>query len=159
MATLIHCPTNVAVLLVAIRRDDGLLVIPTDSGDIPGIVRRINPSLPINPQLLAMAEERAGVPQLEVFIWQEFACEINLTDGERATVYAARAIKTPDTVPTDAKPLPEILRGMPANRNRVAYMKAMQVFSGALEEQTKALDLEEVRRHLMNTSDKCPDLP
>jgi hypothetical protein len=48
--------------------------------------------------------------------------------------------------------MPEILRAMPADRNRVTYMKALQVFSGALEEQTKALDLEEVRKHINGLS-------
>ena len=154
MATLIHCPTDTAVLLVAIRREDGLLVIPTDSGEIPGIVRTINSSLPINPQLLEIAEERTGLPKIEIFIWQEFECQIQLPNGEPATIYAAKTIKTPDEIPADAKTLPEILRAMPANRNRVAYMKAMQVISGALEEQTKALDLEEVRRHINSLAQK-----
>jgi hypothetical protein len=154
MATLIHCPTDIAVLLVAVKREDGLLVLPTDGGDVPGIICQVNPSLPINPQLLDAAAHRTGLPKIEIAIWQEFQCEIQMPNGALATVYAARTIKTPNVVPTDAKPLPELMRSMPPNRNRVAYMKAMQVFSGALEEQTKALDLDEVRRHINSLSPK-----
>lgn len=154
MTTLIHCPTDIAVLLVAVKRDDGLIVIPTDAGDVPGIICNVDPSLPINPQLLDAASQRTGLPKIEISVWQEFQCEIQMPEGLPATVYAARALKIPDSVPTDAKPLPELMRSMPPNRNRVAYMKALQVFSGALEEQTKALDLEEVRRHISSLSDK-----
>jgi hypothetical protein len=154
VATLIHCPTDVAVLLLALKRDDGLLLIPTDEGPIPGIVRRVHTALPINPQLQDMAFERTGIPRLEISIWQEFQDTITMPDGGKATVYAARSLVHPEDMPQDAKPLPEILRNMPANRNRVAYMKVMQVFSGALEERTKALDLEEVRRHIRSLDPK-----
>ena len=150
MTTLILCPTDHAVLLIDLKREDGLIMVPTDPGEIPGILRAINPSLPINPQLLNMAHERTGLPDIEISIWQEFQCVITLPSGDEATVYAARALKLPDAIPSDAKTMPEILRGMPANRNRVAYMKVLQVFSGALEEQTKALELDEVRRHIMS---------
>ena len=154
MATLIHCPTDTAVLLLALKREDGLLLVPTDEGPIPGIVRQINPSLPINPQLLDMAFERTGIPRIEIAVWQEFQDTISMPDGGQATVYAARSLLLPKDMPLDAKPLPEILRAMPPNRNRVAYMKVMQVFSGALEEQTKALDLEDVRRHIQGLQPK-----
>ena len=154
MATLIHCPTDIAVLLVAVKREDGLLVLPTDAGDVPGIICHVNPSLPINPQLLEAAALRTCLPKIEIVIWQEFQCEIQMPNGEPATVYAARTIKTPDLIPGDAKPLPDLMRAMPPNRNRVAYMKAMQVLSGALEEQTKALDLDEVRRHINGLAPK-----
>jgi hypothetical protein len=139
-------------LLIAIKREDGLIMVPTDPGTIPGIRKTINPSLPINPQLLDMAAERTGLPAMEISIWQEFQDTVTLEDGQLATVYAAKTIKTPDSMPHDAITLPQILRSMPPNRNRVAYMKVLQVFSGALEEQTKALDLDEVRRHINSLS-------
>ena len=152
MTTLIHCPTDVAVLLLAVKREDGLIMVPTSSNVIPGIVRRVNPALPINPQLLDMAFESTGIPRIEISIWQEFQDTIRLEDGEPATVYAARSLIIPHHAVDGVKSMPEILRAMPADRNRVAYMKALQVFSGALEEQTKALDLEEVRKHINGLS-------
>lgn len=154
MATLIHCPTDIAVLLIALKREDGLLLVPTDEGPIPGIVRRVNAALPINPQLLDMAFERTKIPRIEIAIWQQFQDTITMPDGALATVYAARSLILPREIPGDAKALPEILRAMPPNRNRVAYMRALQVFSGALEEVTKALDLEEVRRHIQGLQPK-----
>jgi hypothetical protein len=154
MATLIHCPTDIAVLLVAVKREDGLIVIPSDPGDVPGIICDVNPSLPINPQLIDAAAGRTSLPKIEIFIWQEFQCEIQMPNGMPATVYAARTLKTPDQIPEDARPLPDLMRSMPPNRNRVAYMKALQVFSGALEEQTKALDLDDVRRHIESLTPK-----
>jgi hypothetical protein len=158
VATLIHCPTDIAVLLLALKREDGLILIPTDDGPIPGIVRRVNTTLPINPQLLDIAAERTKIPRIEISIWQEFQDGILMPDGSRATVYAARSLIQPELIPQDARPLPDILRSMLPNRNRVAYMRALQVFSGALEEQTKALDLEEVRRHIQSLDAKS-DLP
>jgi hypothetical protein len=143
--------------MLAIKRDDGLIVVPTKSDLIPGIVKAINPSLPINPQLLDMAHERTGIARIEIAIWQQFQDTIQLEDGTPATIYAAKSLIIPHDQIPEAKTMPEILRSMPANRNRVAYMKVLQVFSGALEEQTKALDLEEVRKHI-NGLGKNPDL-
>jgi hypothetical protein len=147
MTTLIHCPTETAVLLLGLKRDDGVFVFPSDEGEIPGIVSAVNPSLPINPQLLQMAHQRSGVPIIEISVWQEFQETVKLPGGELGTLYAAKSIILPQQLPHDVTTLPQMLRNMPPNRNRVAYMKALQVFAGGLEEQTKALDLDEVRRH------------
>ena len=156
MATLIHCPTDTAILLIGLKRDDGLIVLPTDTGEIPGIVARINPSLPINPQLLDLAEKRTGLPKIEISIWQEFQETVRLPNGDAATLYAAKSLMISQTLPIDVTTLPEMLRGMPSTRNRVAYMKALQVFAGGLEEETKALDLDEVRRHINGLDPKTP---
>jgi hypothetical protein len=150
MVTLIHCPTNVAVLLVAVKRNDGLILVPSDPGDIPGIIIAVDTCLPINPQLLAAAEKRTGLGMSDLSIWQEFQTEVTLPSGDLATVYAAQTLRSPTVIPPDARTLPELMRSMPANRNRVAYMKVLQVFSGALDEQTKALDLDEVKRHIQS---------
>jgi len=157
MTTLVHCPTNTAILLVGLKRDDGLLVFPSDGKIVPGIVTSVNPSLPINPQLLDVANKRTGIPAIEILVWQEFQEPVKLSNGEDATLYAARTIVKPHHIPSDVTTLPEMLRSMPADRNRVAYMKALQVFAGGLEEETKALDLDEVRRHIrgLETTGDC----
>ena len=147
MTTLIHCPTNTAILLLALKREDGVFVFPSDAEDIPGIVSPVNPSLPINPQLLDLAHRRSGLPIIEISVWQEFQETITLPGGDAATLYAAKALVIPETLPTDVTTLPLMLRKMPPDRNRVAYMKALQVFAGGYDEQTKAVDLDEVRRH------------
>lgn len=154
MTTLIHCPTDTAILLFGMKREDGLLLFPSDSEHTPGIITIVNTSLPINPQLLEVAQQRSGLPMIEISIWQEFQESIMLASGETATLYAAKSLMVPHNLPTEVKTLPEMLRGMPPNRNRVAYMKALQVFAGGLEEQTKALDLDEVRRHFKGLEQK-----
>lgn len=156
MTTLIHCPTNTAILLLGLKRDNGVFVFPSSSEEIPGILAAIDPSLPINPQLLELASRRSGVHPREISVWQEFQETIKLPSGEDATLYAAKALLIPHTIPDDVTTLPEMLRRMPATRNRVAYMKALQVFAGGLEEQTKALDLEEVRRHISGLNPNKP---
>lgn len=148
MTTLIHCPTDKVILLLGLKRDDGLILLPSDSTETPGILANVDTRLPINPQLLELAQKRSGLPAIEISIWQEFQESVTLVDGTTATLYAAKALAYPQTMPADVTTLPDMLRRMPPNRNRVAYMKALQVFAGGLEETTKALDLEEVRRHI-----------
>ena len=148
MTTLIHCPTDQVILLLGLKRDDGLILLPSDSTETPGILASVDTRLPINPQLLELAQKRSGLPSIEISIWQEFQESVLLIDGTKATLYAAKALAYPQVMPADVTTLPDMLRKMPPNRNRVAYMKALQVFAGGLEETTKALDLEEVRRHI-----------
>lgn len=136
------------ILLLGLKRDDGLILLPSDSTETPGILARVDTRLPINPQLLELAHKRSGLPSIEISIWQEFQEGVTLLDGTKATLYAAKALAYPQSMPADVTTLPDMLRKMPPNRNRVAYMKALQVFAGGLEETTKALDLEEVRRHI-----------
>ena len=156
MTILIHCPTDTAILLLGLKREDGVLVFPSNSEEIPGIVATIDPSLPINPQLLELASRRSGVHTRELSVWQEFQESVKLPSGENATLYAAKALIIPHSLPDHVTTLPEMLRRMPPTRNRVGYMKALQVFAGGLEEQTKAVELDEVRRYISELAQKDP---
>jgi hypothetical protein len=154
MTTLIHCPTDIAVLLLGFKQEDGVFLFPSESVEVPGISSKINPSLPINPQLMELVQTRCTMPGMMISIWQEFQEAIKLPTGEVGTLYAAKASGVPPNFSCPVRKLPDMLRHMPPDRNRVAYMKALQVFAGGLEEQTKALDLDEVRRHIRDLSPK-----
>ena len=67
-------------------------------------------------------------------------------------MYVARLTLEPESLSKiswqEWSTLPVLIRNMPKDRNRLAYLKAWQVLTGALEESTKALDVHEVVKHL-----------
>lgn len=153
MALHVHCSTDQAVLLAAVACPDGLLRFPNDEIPWPGLGVNVKPLVGINEQLLDRAKEVFG-PALasQLSIWQDYSDMIRVKDEDLATLYVAILRPSPDqleSLPWQTwRTLPDLIRSLPKDRTRLAYLKAWQVLTGALEETTKALDVDEVARYL-----------
>jgi hypothetical protein len=143
----VHCKTPVAILLAAVADDRDLRRFPQNGGALPGLVFEVSPGLPINIQLLETLWAHVGEKLKGVDIIQEFAGEAELPDGRAATVYLA-TVNGRRELSGDAPTMPEILRGMAKDRNRLPYLKAWQVLTGSLTLNTKAIELDELKKHL-----------
>lgn len=146
----LYCKTSVAVLLLGIKDEHGVMRFPR-SGDerAAGYVFDVLPRVPINEQLVEHAGRALGEPvRLSLAVQQEFADEMPLADGTLATVYlatladaAAERIKARSEWPS----LPDILRGMDRDRRRLPYLRAWQILTGGLKLNTKAVDANELK--------------
>ena len=153
MSLHIHCSTEEAILLVAVACPDGLLRFPNDASQWPGLSLNVQPLLGINEQLIRRAQEEIGAAlTAKLNIWQEYSDVMRVDNHDRATLYVA--IVRPEAQDLEGKTwnnwrtLPDLIRSLPKDRTRLAYLKAWQVLTGALEESTKALDVDEVARYL-----------
>lgn len=161
MALHVQCSTDEAVLLVAVNCPDGLLRFPNDASPWPGLSLKVQPLLGINEQLIRRSQAELG-PDLtaKLNIWQDYSDMIREGNEDRATLYVA--IVRPDSQELENKPwkdwrtLPDLIRSLPKDRTRLAYLKAWQVLTGALEESTKALDVDEVARYLKSIEEPKP---
>ena len=152
---LARCPTDVAVLLVAVPDAHGVLRLPT-SGDTaaPGLIVRVQPLAPIGAQLVeaaAAAIDLGPAAGLAVDVETAFADPVTLAGGEAATLYVARVAQGAATAPASWPSVPEVLRAMAKNRARVPYLRAWQVLAGGLNDSVKAVDAAEVARHLRDS--------
>ena len=69
-------------------------------------------------------------------------------DGEKATVYLATGIADASRIKSPHLTLPDhSFRRTPQGRGRVILIKSMQVFTGALTQETKAVDFAEAIKH------------
>lgn len=150
----IHCDTATATLLLAVECEDKLLRFPNDQNGWPGLTVKVDPMLGINGQLLERVKAEPGLMHTPpVSIWQEYSARLEPSPGrDISTLYVA--VVRPGSMALQSMPwtqwqtLPEIIRSLPKDRNRLAYLKAWQVLSGALTETTKALDIDEVSRYI-----------
>ena len=152
MTVHIHCPTDMAVLVLAVSCPDGLLRFPNDDSPLPGLLIKSKPMALINDLLAECAHQVVPAAGSTLHIWQDYRGGLKLADNTDATMYVARLTVGADAIkdlpwPTWAT-LPNLIRSMPKDRNRLAYLKAWQVLTGALDESTKALDVNEVVKHL-----------
>lgn len=146
----VHCKTSVAILLAAIPDERDLMHFPqsaTSFAGLPGLTFDVSPGMPINIQLMEQLWAHLGEKIKGVDIIQAFVDEVRLPDGRAATVYLA-TVNGRRTLTSGAPTMPEILRQMPKDRNRLAYLKAWQVLTGSLTLNTKAVELEEIKKYL-----------
>jgi hypothetical protein len=124
---------------------------PQNGGALPGLVLEVAGGLPINVQLIELLWTHLGERIKGVDVTQAFSGEVTLPDGRQATVYLATVNGQRELTTADgrlAPTLPEILRGMPKDRNRLPYLRAWQVLSGGLTSETKAIELDDLKKHL-----------
>ena len=157
-----YCQTPKAVIFVVATGFDGvvrcLILDPAE----PGIVIEPKPLLPVVDQIMshlaAVFESSSGdaFRTLEFAVRSDYSDIINLADGTAATLYIASSPKRLAGI-NFAKgtfvSIPELLRGMPKNRQRLVYLRAWQVLLGALQDSTKAIDFDEAMKHLNKASE------
>jgi len=133
----IKCPTDKAILLVGIRDEKGILRFPTKSSHLPGLFFDVDHDVPINLQIIQAAETFLGESNLgpDLGIFQSFRGDVKLENHGYASLYLAQLTHIKDVDPTTWSTMADLLRSMPANKNRVLYMLALQVFAGGLDQQ------------------------
>ena len=157
---LLNCRTESAIFLVAVPDEDGVLRFPSDFSHpfLHGLHHLLKPLLPVEPQLIDVACQGLGPnygPYIQIY--GDFSDQISLSGDTQTTLFVGRLAHPEFRAPKTWLSLPDILRSMGKDRRRVAYMRALQVLTGALSLETKAVDVEEVARHLIPESPNGSD--
>lgn len=139
------------LVLIACRDENGLVRVPTD-GDplVPGLL------VSGADQALRKAAEKLLRPDLAAFMTIEHILQnaIQLASGEYAELVVAEIAQQHFTAPLDWATVPHLIRGMPTTRNRLAYLKAWQIFTGAHQETLEAVEINEDLRQRLKESFK-----
>lgn len=147
----VYCRTARAVLLLGISDEYGVKRFPCNADDIlPGVAFSPRMQEAINGQLMELARTFvAGAPK-NLDIIQNYADVV--TDGEEElTVYLGTCEAPKESITAHHLTLPDLIRRTPQGRSRVILIKSMQVFSGALSQETKAVDFAEAIKHFDET--------
>jgi len=145
----IYCKTERAILLLGVSDDNKVKYFPHSSEDqLPGILFDVRPLEPINVQLQELAATFVG-KETSVDVVQDFTDTISIGSNPdtNATVYLATCSLPRQAINGPTINLPDLIRKTPSGRGRVILIKAMQIFAGALTEQSKAVDFDEAIRH------------
>jgi hypothetical protein len=67
---------------------------------------------------------------------------IDLPDGREAALLLAKVSRADFIAPANWATLADILRSLPKTKNRVAYLKALQLLSGAHEQSIDAVEID-----------------
>jgi hypothetical protein len=119
---------------------------PADPKDSYGLLIEVEGARPINEQLVDKAVQFFGKENVRrhVQIEQSYSCEAALPDGKSITVYVATVAGRHRLASKEWPTMPELLKNMPKDRNRLAYLKAWQILSGVAQELIKAVELEDL---------------
>ncbi|MEY4632558.1 MAG: hypothetical protein RIQ81_2678 [Pseudomonadota bacterium] len=159
---IIHCPTPHAVVLVPLDSGSGLWLFPSDPGPWAGLRLEVTPLQPVIPQIMESIAGRLGVSLVKAGydVSQSFQEVVQLPEGP-ATLYVVQPPRAPyRLIPASAlqaatpsagnairfATLPEWLGRMPVERQRLAWLKAWQVYQGVAALEVKAVELDEVIR-------------
>ncbi|MBM4250725.1 MAG: hypothetical protein FJ146_02010 [Deltaproteobacteria bacterium] len=144
------CSTTKAVLLCAVEDGSAVLRCPVTHSCPPGLVVDVQPIIPINVQLIELAETFLGASVARYLdIEQAFADPVVAmkTDDPEFTLYLARLSRDSGIVaPAGWPTMPQILRSL-SGRMRVPYLRAWQILAGGLQLNTKAVDAAEVAKY------------
>lgn len=162
MSLHIYCPTSKAIVLFAAQFGDqfgdtrlnpNIMRFPVNNRRLPGLHLTAHPNEPINGRILEEIAKSGSVTDIQ--IWQEFRGEFTC-ENEDYTLYVAKGQISGLPALTEQWPtLPELLQAMPKDRIRLVYLKAWQVLTGALEQESKAIDIQEAIKALQADADQA----
>ena len=146
----IYSKTEQVIFLLGIPSSKGTLVFPSNfkmnGQEYPGLLFSCNRQLPINPQLIDYAESFLNIKGLglKIYIWQTYSDTFSFDHGSTATVYMAKLDAPTQSAPLgdEMKTMPQWLRLFPRDRSRLLYVRALQVFSGGLTQETKVVEID-----------------
>jgi hypothetical protein len=140
----IYCETERAIILIGLKDVNGVFRFPTDAEGLHGIMLSAKVRTPIVAQIVERVESYFSKTFAggAVDITPDFAGKCTLSSGESVTLYAG--VLRDDSLKADEswQTLPAVLRNMPKDKNRVAYLLALQVFAGTGQESVKAVASE-----------------
>ncbi|MBF0440941.1 MAG: hypothetical protein HQK54_03475 [Oligoflexales bacterium] len=136
------------VVLLACRDRTGLFRFPVSidkyKEDIPGIKVDLNYYFDrLKAKIVSDAAVALGNEKLSgyILIDREMTPYLTFSDGSKGVLFLARIyaiyFEAPEYWPT----LPEILKHMPDDRNRLPYLKVLQILSGSSQDDIEAVGL------------------
>jgi hypothetical protein len=155
---IVHCKTDRAIVLVPMDDGNGLWIFPSDESPWAGLHLDVVPMTPILPQIATMIQERLGfdMERSGYKVCLDFEDIVTLDDQTEVTVYVVQAQKlvpasslTPGISGRPPRPLrlatlPEWLGRLPRTRQRLAWLRAWQIYQGVLAQNVKAVEASEV---------------
>lgn len=155
---IINCKTSRAIVLVPMDGGNGLWVFPSDEGPWSGLHLDVAPLMPVIPQIAGMIHARLGFDMSEAgySLCEEFADIVPIDNDTEVTVFAVKAGKLQPASRIPANPsrplrlgtMPEWLGRLPQSRQRLAWLRAWQVYQGVLTQTVKAVDAAEVLKEV-----------
>lgn len=142
----IYCKTERAVLVLGVFDERKVMYFVNDDLPSPGINLEISGTTPMNQLIAERIMDQFG-GSADFNIYQEFQEVFADEDGIETTLFLGE-LTTEGRVDSEWPTMPEILRSMPKNKSRVAYLKAWQVLTGGLQLNTKAVEVSEVKKAL-----------
>ena len=147
MAMLINCKTNKIIVLAYALDQMGIYRFKSEAQSHPGLWFTIKTFEPINLQIIDKVKERIpNYRNLEVV--QDYSEIVDLPNAEeQATLFLAHVLFDESSENSKEvaswQTLPELLRNMPKNRNRLVYLKAFQFLNGSHKDRIKVIETDD----------------
>jgi hypothetical protein len=152
----INFNTSHAILLLAVPDERGVFRFPSNHDLGVGLLTPLVKGLDLFPQVIETAERFLSgyATKSEVMVYPDYKDRLQLRDDIDATLVLARSQPFTDPPQVGWPTLSQLLKNISVDKNRLAVMKAMQVFAGGLEETTRAVEARDLLKYLKDGETK-----
>lgn len=127
----IYDNNDIAVVLVGIKNHRNIYHFPSTNSVLPGLHFAIQQRVPINEQIIARIKKETNLENihLKIDVKQGFKEELHYQEKKISLYLATLTTKENLEPKTNWQTIPTLLKQMPKNKTRAAYLKAWQVLS------------------------------
>lgn len=136
---------NFTVFLMRIRNNKGVFTFPSNNKKIPGLYKEGYQLEYLNSEIKSWLASSSGISESieQLELKAILTPDLFLDNSRVGRLYLLEYPLVFDCKEGSYQTLPEILRSIPKDRNRLPYIKSLQVFAGSSETETIALELDD----------------
>ena len=138
-----YSPTENIWVLVAMSDAKGVIRISPNAG-FPGLIKN---RIPIVEKIVEIAQREISpeIKAIDLHYWHQFAENLSMSDGIQRTLFVAQ-LKNSYLAPESWITFPEYLRSLPADRNRLVWLKAWQVFAAGFRDDCRVFETDDIEK-------------
>ncbi len=138
----IHSKTSISIFLLGFLNKDKVYYFISENQSFPGIHIETPTRVPIVDPMIEKIEAQLSfsLNRHKFYLYSQFCETITLENGQQASLFLAKyddqeLLKAPNW-----QTFPQLLRHMPKSKNRLSYLKAWQVLTGAWQEEIEVVE-------------------
>ena len=136
--------TDSGIVLIGFYSEKNIFYFPSEDYKQPGVSIDWDHKLPIADQIISLMKNKLHISSTietnNFYYWDQFDTMISNQSGNPISLNLAKYKIDEKKLGLSWKTFPSLLKNMPKNRNRLAYLQAWQVFSGAWLENIRAVE-------------------
>lgn len=140
---------NFAIFLLKLRDSRGVFLFPSNNEFLPGLYLEDYQKDYLDEDVKKWVVKQAGIADnyLKINFRAILSPDLILDENRIGRLYLLEANGILGFDASICKTLPDILRSLPKSKNRAPYIKSLQVFSGADEQTTDAVEMDEALKN------------
>ena len=142
---MIYSKTPLNILLIGFLNEKGVYYFSSENQTFPGLHVKSSKRIPVTDIIIRKIEAQLNetIDRQKFSYWPQFH-ETLTVEGQEATLFLAKYEDPKLLTRLSWQTFPELIRNMPKSKNRLSYLKAWQILTGAWQEEIKVLEKKDL---------------